>query len=1032
MNMHTVQTTARLVGMTLLLFMGMAQSQVCRVSMNGTAAADGSSWQQSKDLVSALANPGFCPEIWVKSGTYYPTQTTDRSISFFVAPGVELYGGFNGTESARNHRDFVNNKAVLSANIGHSLINLDNSYHVIFLDGSSGIPIHRNTVIDGFEIRDGNANGQSIVEETGGGIICYVNGSTSECSPTIKNTDFINNQAREGGGFATVVFNGGRSLPKLENCRFIDNSAYMSLLLGGVGGGMAVLGSNGSEVSPYIVNTLFEDNFAEYLGGGLFLSAYSNANNETIISQSTFKNNSAESGGAVANNAHTNGTLRPTFKNVTMVNNVAQNRGGAMLNRSSIPYFYNTTITQNAASNGGGLYNYAATVHTHNSIYWGNGSSLNGDQFYNLDSHITAHDNIIQDGCIGFYEDGFIGKNCLNILTQNPQLGTLQNNQGFTETMVPSTGSPAIDSGNNTSCLNIDQRGFSRPQNGTCDMGAVEVFNTCRVTTNGSVSGDGSNWTNQAMTLQTALNNPLCKNVWIKSGGYVPTQTSDRSISFEVNAGVTVLGGFAGTETNPSERIISANPVILTGNIGDPLLDTDNSYHVVHLDGASGAPILADTVIADLTIQSGYASTSSLDFPNNVGGGIFCNGSGVNGQCSPSLINLKFFNNIALSGGALFNHADQNGLSNPQIIDVLFEQNKAGRGGAIYNNGSQDGESSPFIVNGNFYQNQGVGSNSSGGAIFNNAFGGYSRPNIYLSEFYQNDADYGGAIYSAAQNFGISTPLISETTLTSNHAQFDGGALWSAGWNDGQSKPTIRNSSFVTNVAQRGGALYLNDLAGHGTADVENTTFAGNSATDGGAIYNDGENGQAHPGISNSTFTNNSATAQGGAIHNNGENGDSSPSILNVTFSGNQANYGAAMFSTGGLNGASSPTMRHIIMWGNTATTEGHTIYHSQAESTIDDSIIEYGCPNVGFGNTNCSNIIDQNPLLGTLADNGGFSRTMLPDTNSPAIDAGDNVYCPGEDQRGESRPKGAACDIGAVEVDTQGPSDIIFKDGFD
>ena len=55
-----------------------------------------------------------------------------------------------------------------------------------------------------------------------------------------------------------------------------------------------------------------------------------------------------------------------------------------------------------------------------------------------------------------------------------------------------------------------------------------------------------------------------------------------------------------------------------------------------------------------------------------------------------------------------------------------------------------------------------------------------------------------------------------------------------------------------------------------------------------------------------------------------------------------------------------------------------------------------------------------------------------MPGNNSPAIDAGDNNYCPGEDQRSESRPKGLACDIGSVEVDIQGPTDIIFKDGFD
>jgi hypothetical protein len=56
-------------------------------------------------------------------------------------------------------------------------------------------------------------------------------------------------------------------------------------------------------------------------------------------------------------------------------------------------------------------------------------------------------------------------------------------------------------------------------------------------------------------------------------------------------------------------------------------------------------------------------------------------------------------------------------------------------------------------------------------------------------------------------------------------------------------------------------------------------------------------------------------------------------------------------------------------------------------------------------------------PLLGPLADNGGPTATRMPDAASRAIDAGDPATCPVTDQRGVSRPLGAACDIGAVEA---------------
>src|SRR6185369_1129910 len=58
------------------------------------------------------------------------------------------------------------------------------------------------------------------------------------------------------------------------------------------------------------------------------------------------------------------------------------------------------------------------------------------------------------------------------------KLGPLQNNGGPTFTMLPQFGSPAIDSGNNAVAPASDQRGVSRPQNSTVDIGAVEVQTT--------------------------------------------------------------------------------------------------------------------------------------------------------------------------------------------------------------------------------------------------------------------------------------------------------------------------------------------------------------------------------------------------------------------------------------------------------------------------------------------------------------------------------------------------------------------------
>ena len=67
-----------------------------------------------------------------------------------------------------------------------------------------------------------------------------------------------------------------------------------------------------------------------------------------------------------------------------------------------------------------------------------------------------------------------------------------------------------------------------------------------------------------------------------------------------------------------------------------------------------------------------------------------------------------------------------------------------------------------------------------------------------------------------------------------------------------------------------------------------------------------------------------------------------------------------------------------------------------------------------------------EDPLLGPLADNGGFVQTHALRPGSPAIDAGDDGQCPTTDARGVARPHDgdgdglAVCDIGAVEARNQ------------
>ena len=94
-----------------------AHAAECYVKWNAGGTNAGTSWTNAyTDLQSALgASP--CTEIWVAAGTYKPTTGTDRTATFQLKNGVALYGGFAGTETARNQRNPAANVTILSGDI---------------------------------------------------------------------------------------------------------------------------------------------------------------------------------------------------------------------------------------------------------------------------------------------------------------------------------------------------------------------------------------------------------------------------------------------------------------------------------------------------------------------------------------------------------------------------------------------------------------------------------------------------------------------------------------------------------------------------------------------------------------------------------------------------------------------------------------------------------------------------------------------------------------------------------------------------
>jgi predicted outer membrane repeat protein len=228
------------------------------------------------------------------------------------------------------------------------------------------------------------------------------------------------------------------------------------------------------------------------------------------------------------------------------------------------------------------------------------------------------------------------------------------------------------------------------------------------------------------------------------------------------------------------------------------------------------------------------------------------------------------------------------------------------------------------------------------------------------------------------------SPTIREVTFSDNRASYGGGM-----YNDGGS-PTLTNVTFSNNLAQyNGGGIHGIDA---GNPVLQNVTFSGNSADYGGGMYN--ENTMS---LTNVTFSGNTANTSGGGIYSSNGN----LTLMNVTFNGNSASQGngGALFKDGG-----TVTATNCIFWGNS-----EEIYKNNPV-TVTYSVVESGY-------AEGTNILTTDPLLDTLKDNGGFTKTMRLKTGSPAIDAGTPTGAPSTDQRGITRPQNALYDIGAYEV---------------
>src|SRR5262249_7480906 len=160
-------------------------------------------------------------------------------------------------------------------------------------------------------------------------------------------------------------------------------------------------------------------------------------------------------------------------------------------------------------------------------------------------------------------------------------------------------------------------------------------------------------------------------------------------------------------------------------------------------------------------------------------------------------------------------------------------------------------------------------------------------------------------------------------------------------------------------------------------------------------IFNQGGIGNVL-NITNSTLSGNTATNGGGGCI---LNQDATVNIVNSTLSGNSAEGGPG----GGIfNGFYSGTLLGIWSTDLNAGASGGTIVNDGA--TVISLGFNLSSDNGGGVLTNTTDLLNPDPLLGPLQDNGGPTFTHALLCGSAAVDKGKNFSGSVTDQRGMPR----------------------------
>jgi hypothetical protein len=692
------------------------------------AARDGTSWQTAFDSIQQAldaARPG--DEVWAVAGN---TGSYRENVTF-VRPDVGLYGGFDGGEKERSDRLAGWRSFLVAPPLG-PVIWIPPGASGCVVDGfdvsgalnDSGIRVEADSVTLSHNVIHDNvcSKGPEFNDSWGGGIYCTGAGAV------ITDNGIHDNRARGGGGMY-VWSDNARVERNIVQDNIADNIGLQEPW-DGCGGGLLLRGTllrirNNVIARNTAVRytTAASTHPAPAQGGGVFGYGDFNLTNNTIADNRVFGSDGATGGGVCT----ANGTM-VLASNVLSGNLAGSGSGDA---------------------HGGGFYSprdieSPATLEFRANYFSGN----------------APEDGVPPDTDTRFGSPPqFVSETVYHLLPT----------------------SPLIDYGSNADVESGERDADSAPRviGPRVDVGAYEspisyappTLDRAYVRPDGHDTADGGSWATARQTVGSAIS--VTKEggaVWVATGTYLENVT--------LKPGLSLYGGFAGTETDIRQRDFRSHPSILDGGRKGTVVTIPEEAVAATVDG--------------LTIRRGVFV--------GYGGGVNCAASNV------TLVNNVIEDNIIFGGGA----------GAPQWV--------TGTGG-----GAQMSGDAPIVANNTFRRNRVVSIGYGGGAAhaFGEAHGGglmITAPVAVVVNnlFAGNEASagaYDGAGYASGAGLYpvLQGGIVANNTFADNIAEgsYSGGTAPSGG----ASSPHLANNI----VAFNEGSV----LAGPGWAHFDhNLVFA--------------------------------------------------------------------------------------------------------------------------------------------------------------------------------------------------------------